>query len=231
MDFYEIREELMQGKDVKYREFNAKIVATKMPMIGVRMPLVKKIAAKGGADYLDCIPQYYEEILVHGLIAGRLFKTAQTLFEHTDKFLSYCDNWAAIDTVTMSMKAFKKDAAACFEKLQKYVADDREFYCRFAAVAMLSHYINDEYCDRVLQTYKRMPAGNYYTDMAVAWGLSVAAVKFYGKTVPLIEAGAFSSFVTDKALSKCLDSFRLDKEQKAEIRELKRKLKEKRVIE
>lgn len=225
MDFFGVRETMMQFADEEYRAFNAKIVPTAYPMIGVRAPLLRKFAKAADENYLEADPEYYEEVVLHGFVVGRTAKTAQTLAPLLNRYLSFCDNWAAIDMPAGSMAAFKKDAEACFAIAKAYAMDEREYYARFGAVALLSHYIDETHIDAVLQAYAGMPHGKYYTDMAAAWGLSVAAVKFYDKTMDVLRSRAFSPFVTLKALSKCLDSFRVNDARKQEIRALRQQIK------
>lgn len=225
MDFYEIREKLQEAAEEKYREFNAKIVPTAYPMLGVRVPALKKLAAQADAEYLEVQPKYYEEVFLHGLVLAKLCPAASSLFPRLPRFLERADNWAVIDSPVIAMKAFKKDRAACFEKLKEYALDKREYFARFAAVAALAHYADAEYADRVIQMYSQIPAGRYYVDMAVAWGLSVLAVKQYEKAMAAIRSGTFSPDVCCKALSKCVDSYRITDGQKDEIRRLRKQIK------
>ena len=69
MDNRKLLDILYKNKDEKYKEFNDKIINTKMPTIGVRMPILKKIAkniSKGDYDeFLSNVnSNYYEEVLI-----------------------------------------------------------------------------------------------------------------------------------------------------------------------
>jgi hypothetical protein len=66
-----------------------------------------------------------------------------------------------------------------------------------------------------------MPQGQYYTDMAIAWGLSVLLIKRYELTLPYLAAGRFSPFVHNKAIQKAIESYRVSDETKAYLRGLK----------
>ena len=222
-DFREIRARLKTEAEEDFKNFNSKIIPTAYPVLGVRTPTVRKLAKSAGEDYLEQSPAFYEEVLIHGITLGK-FKTANELFSRIDTFLSFVDNWAAIDVPLSSMTAFKKDKENCLQKLKSFLFDKREFYARFGAVALLDYYIDSEHIDEVLRLYAQDEEGRYYTDMAVAWGLSVAAVKFFDKTYAALKSGLYGDFTTRKALSKCMDSFRIDAEQKQLLKQLRSNL-------
>ena len=227
MNFAEVREELGKYAEADFAAFSGKIICTQYPIMGVRTPKLREISKKTTREYLESEPKYYEEVVMHGLTLGAAALTAEELFGRVELFLSFTDNWGAVDICTSSMKAFKKDKENCFAKIREMLFDKREFHARFAAVAMLDFYIDEQHIDEVLELYSRVESGRYYVDMAVAWGLSVAAVKFYGKTTDMIEKGAYGDFVTKKALSKCMDSFRITPERKEHIRSLRKSLQSK----
>ena len=52
MTFSEIRQELINNAEEEFKNFTAKIVLTKMPMLGVRTPTVKKLAKEADESYL-----------------------------------------------------------------------------------------------------------------------------------------------------------------------------------
>ena len=77
MTFSEIRQELINNAEEKFRDFSVKIVGTKMPMLGVRTPIVKKLAKQAEDDYLNSVPHYYEEVLVYCFTLGKAESTAK----------------------------------------------------------------------------------------------------------------------------------------------------------
>lgn len=94
---------------------------------------------------------------------------------------------------------------------------------RFAAVALMDFFLNDEYIDRVLEIYRRISLDAYYVKMGVAWALSVCYVKYPEKTLALLKEGALDPWTHNKAIQKCRESFRVSKEDKEMLKELKRK--------
>jgi len=59
--------------DLKYKDFQTKIVNTKLEIIGIRTPIIKDIAKKISKtnieDYFKLVNNdYYEEVMIYGLI-------------------------------------------------------------------------------------------------------------------------------------------------------------------
>ena len=219
MTFSEIRQELINNAEEKFRDFSVKIVGTKMPMLGVRPPIVKKLAKQAEDDYLNSVPHYYEEVLVYGFTLGKAESTAKGLFDKLPRYLDFVDCWAAIDSPISGMKALKKEREESLAYIDVYLKDIREYHARFAAVALFN-YLDEAHIDGVIDRYASVKEGRYYVDMAIAWGLSIAAVHFYDKVYAALKEGRFSDFVTRKAISKCRDSFRIPLERKRELKEL-----------
>lgn len=213
---------MKENAEKDFAAFSLKIIRTEMPLLGVRTEKIKTLAKKVGEDYFSAEPQYYEELLIRGFALGRLYDSAETLFPLLPAYLNLVDNWAAIDSPLCAMKAFKKDGKACYSELKKYLFDERTFFARFAIVALTYYYTDEEHIDEVLELYASVPTGRYYADMATAWGLSVAAVKFYDKTFEKLSSGVYGDFVTAKAVSKCRDSFRIAADKKAALSALLR---------
>ena len=64
-------------RDEKYKEFNEKIIFTKYELIGIRVPLLRKLAAKlKNTNYLDIALQkkkkYFEEIFIEGILISQI---------------------------------------------------------------------------------------------------------------------------------------------------------------
>ena len=64
---------LKENKDLKYKEFNSKIISTKYPMIGVKTPILKNIAKEiSKKDYKTFLQNkntdYYETVLIEGFV-------------------------------------------------------------------------------------------------------------------------------------------------------------------
>ena len=59
--------------------------------------------------------------------------------------------------------------------------------------------------------------------MAIAWAISVAFVKYEEKTREFLQNNALDKFTFNKSLQKIIESNRVSKEVKDEMRQMKRK--------
>lgn len=59
--------------------------------------------------------------------------------------------------------------------------------------------------------------------MAVAWTISIAFVKYKEKTLKFLQNSKLDNFTYNKALQKIVESYRVDKVTKEEIKKMKRK--------
>ena len=117
-DYQEFLEYLFSLKDSKYLSFNQKIITTNYEMLGIRIPLLRKIAKEiGKGNYREflkyCSNKYYEEIMIKGLIIGEE-KDITILKEEILDYLDYIDNWAVCDTFCNSLKIIKESFLELF---------------------------------------------------------------------------------------------------------------------
>ena len=216
----EIDEVLYSAADEKYREFNARIIRTNLPMIGVRTPLLKSLAkkiAKEGGDFLDSYKaENYEQVLLYSLVLAYAKMPLDNKYPYLDAIMRKYDNWGVVD---MTVAAFTQAGREREKFLKDYIHLESapEFERRFLAVFLLDYCITEDMIGYTLEAYKRIQNDEYYVNMAVAWGLSVALVKFYDRTVEYMQCGGFSDFIIRKAVQKARESYRISEEKKNEL--------------
>lgn len=220
-----IRTELNGAIDNDYAVFQRRLTPTAYTVEGVRVPVLREIAKNAGEAGRAAILKTtefcsFEEILVFGFAAGYI-KDADELKGKIDFMLPLFDNWAHVDTITSSLKTIKKFRAEFLEYYEPLKNAEAVFARRFLAVMLLDHYMTDEYYARVLDIYREIAPGDYYVDMAVAWGLSVLLVKYRDRTLAALEKGDFTPWITRKAAQKAIESYRVSDEDKALLRGLK----------
>lgn len=216
-----VREELFSAQDLKYKDFHKKLVPTvdEDKIIGVRLPQLRKIAKRLESNNFEW--DYYEEIMLHGFYIGYEKMPYQARIRLLDAFIPYIDNWAVCDCVSSSLKFIEKNRKDFLEYLQKYMGSEKEYELRFAVVILMDYYITDEYIDYVLEFLSSVKSRYYYVNMAVAWALSVAFVKYQSKTMPILESKSFTKDIQNMTISKIRDSFRVDKETKEYVKTLR----------
>lgn len=208
-----------------YAAFSKKLTPTAYEILGVRLPVLRKFM-KGlpqdvAAEALEAQTfESYEAVMVTGFLIGRI-NDPNEVIARIDRLLPHMDNWAHIDCITASLKAVNKNRELFFEHYAPLRSDPGEFNKRFLAVLLMDYFLTDDYVERVLSLYETTVQGQYYTDMGLAWGLSVLLIKYYDRTLPYFTGGKFSVFVHNKAIQKAIESYRVSDEKKAYLRSLK----------
>ena len=220
-------ESLRKLQDAKYREFHSKLCPGKKNVLGVRVPdqkkLARELAKKNWQEVLNSTIGYWaEEKIVYGLVIAYAPLTITEQTGYLEKFIPQIDSWAVCDIVGSSLKSFRKDRGVGWHFLQPYLKSKQEYQVRFGVVMLLDHYMTEEYIDRVLTCYEGVKLDKYYVQMAVAWGISAAYIKFTQKTKTFLNQTDLDDFTYNKAIQKCLESFRVSEKDKKALRKMKR---------
>lgn len=228
----EIRKILLEAADVKYRDFNQSLVpGNGAPIIGVRMPQLRKIAKKtakeAGRKYIEEISSResaeqvcHEELLLHGMVIGYLKCDMDERKELLDEFIPRIDNWAVCDSCCTTYKFMKEDREEWFAYLLKYIDSGEEYEIRFAVVCFLNYFLDEEFIDRVMEILGELRHDGYYVKMAVAWALSYCYIKFPEKTWELLAGGRLDNFTHQKSIRKIKESYQVSKEEKERLNAL-----------
>ena len=226
-----IRQQLREMQDLAYRNFHAKLIPNidKETVIGVRTPALRAYAKKlckeepqTAACFLQKLPHaYYEENNLHGLLIGQSAKTPQEALDQIDAFLPYVDNWATCDM--LPPKIFRKDLPLVRSRILPWLASEETYRVRFAIVAMLTFFLDEEFEESDLTRLAEIHSGEYYINMAIAWYYSFALIKQYDRTIGLFEAKKLAPWIQNKSIQKAIESYRIAPETKAYLRTLKSK--------
>ena len=221
-----ITNKLLSMQDIKYRDFNAKLIPNidAGRIIGVRMPdiraLAKEIKDEEYIDsFLDELPhKYQEENILHGIILS-YYKDIDLLLKKLDIFLTYADNWAVTDII--SPKVFKKYPDKVYKYILKWINSNEEYKIRFGIVSLLQFYLEDNYNKKILMDVKKIKYDSYYVKMAISWFYSFALIKQYDDTVKLFESKKLDKWIHNKSIQKAIESYRINDEKKNYLRSLK----------
>ena len=223
----DVRKELELLADEPYRLFHSRLLPGTENILGVRVPrlwkLARRLVKEEGSGYLGRAgDDTYEEIMLQGMVIGLLKEDTGQMLKRLPAFMAKAENWAHCDIVCSGLKKVKDDRESVLAFLKPYISSEREFEARFAIVLLLDYYVDEDYIDTTLELLQQVVHPGYYVKMAVAWALSVCYVQFPEKTLACMREGPFDDFTYNKALQKITESFRVDKEEKAFIRSLKR---------
>lgn len=223
-----VKNELNKYSELKYKKFSSSLIPGTCNILGVRIPNLRKIAKiitqddwqKFLNDYKE---DFMEETMLKGLVITYLKEDFDTMLELVSDFSGKINNWAVCDTFCMGLKFVNKNKAIVFDFLQPYLKSKKEYKIRFGVVALLAHFIDDDYIDKVLEILFNLKSDDYYAQMGIAWAISVCYVKYPLKTLPYIENNTLDDFTHNKAISKIIESYRVSKGDKDKLRALKRK--------
>ncbi|NDV79294.1 DNA alkylation repair protein [Dysgonomonas sp. 511] len=224
----QINQSLQALKESNYKAFNEKLIPTNYEILGIRMPALKKLAKEiaTGVDVDSYLKnaEYttYEHILLYGLVLGQLKKPElETVFNYLDPLILKFDNWAHVDTIVSSLKIFQKHPDEVLAHYLPLKTHEGEFTKRTFIILLMDYFMSETHIDMTLKHLPEIQQGQYYVDMAIAWAISVGLVKFYDKTIPLLEQQVFSKFVHNKAIQKARESYRITPEKKELLNGLK----------
>ena len=222
----DIRNELFRLQDVKYRDFQSKLIPTMNPdtMIGVRTPQLRMYAKQlvkqeRIRDYLKDLPhQYFDENQLHAFIISEM-KDYEQCMEELIRFLPYVDNWATCDQ--MSPRVFKKHRSELPEQIKLWLRSDRTYTVRFGIKMLMEHFLDEDFDPLYPEMVSEIRSGEYYINMMIAWYFATALAKQYDSILPYIQNQRLDVWVHNKAIQKSVESYRITPEQKEYLKTLK----------
>ena len=94
-----VREMLFENQDVKYGDFHSKLIPgiDRGEIIGVRLPVIRKIAKKAALDDLEINTFYYEEKMINGMVIEYNKKLSlDERFALLDDFVPLIENYSTV---------------------------------------------------------------------------------------------------------------------------------------
>lgn len=220
------QKELFAQAEPEFARFQARLLRSDLPVIGLRTPLLRKTAKElvkdNGEGFLRfCGRDSYEERLLYGLVAAALPVPYEA-------FLGYCDvyvedvveNWAHCDVFCSSLKKrLKGHEADFFGYIQKYLASENPWAVRVGLVVMLEYYLTADDLRESLRRTGEVQSDFYYVRMAQAWLLATAWAKDPQKTREMLANLPLEEWTYRKFVQKACESYRVTPEDKAWLRE------------
>lgn len=228
--FCEIQEvdEILRSLATKHQaDFSAKLTPGCKPMLGVKIPDLRKIARQiAKQDYKkfleECPEEYYEHEMLKGLVIGYARDDFEVILKYADEFVPRIHDWAVNDVFCSSFKIAQKNCEKTWQWLSGYAAAEEEFSQRVVAVMLMSHFLTDEYIDRVLECMNRLKFDGYYTKMGVAWCVATAYAKYPRQTQEFLENNELDDWTFNKSIQKMLESFRVSDKDKEVLKKMKK---------
>lgn len=199
------------------------ITQTKLECLGPLSKEVKKVSAEiKRGNFLSFIQNIEIETLFESIVCAKLISSIKNfdVFEkELTSFVNKIDNWASCDS--LSFAKHKKENLFILAK--KYLANQKTFVRR-VGVRIYFELIKDEKyladCFKMLNNLKAEQ--EYYVNMCAAWLLCECFIKHRNQTLKFFEENQTNSFIINRAISKCRDSFRVSVEDKKNLLKYKR---------
>lgn len=229
----EIREQLRDLAEEDYKEFNRKLIPGVAQVMGVRLPAMRRLAREAAKEdfrsYLEEAREkvgpesFHEEIMMQGLILGYAKMDREERSGYLDEFVPKIGNWAVCDSCVTGYKFMEKEPEYWFNYLRRFQDSREDFELRFMIVSMMSHFVDEDHIDEILEYCEKIRHDGYYTKMGVAWAVQVCYVKFPEKTRKFLELDMMDDFTHNKSIQKIRESYRVSREEKEELNRLKRR--------
>ena len=220
MTYSDLLNRLTANSEKTFADFQRRLIFTKYEILGVRTPILHKIAK----EYLDefekifAFPNEYYEV-----VAIKLFQVATLPYERFVKYFRECvslmDNWALCDG--FKAKCIKEHKDEFLSALQTLFERGGEYEQRYPLVVLLTEYVEPGYMMDIERFIEKADASRYYVHMAVAWLTAEILIKQYDAGVRLLQRGVLDIKTHNKAIQKAIESYRLTNEQKEFLRSLK----------
>lgn len=220
--------------DEKYALFASKIVRTRYPLLGVRMPILHKISKELGKQdrekMLTLISQEpsCEEWLILGDILALELKEmrAGDWWEFARAYLERIDSWNYVDNLFSQLRWIKgRRYASIYEDLHSLLL--RELYCeeefvlRFVIMTLTRYYPQSltELLDQICDLGEETP---YYLKMGASWAISEIFLKERQRILSLLQSHRLTPSIQSLSIRKICESKQVGEELKSKIKTLRR---------
>lgn len=226
----ELRERMIALADERYRSFSASLIPNVGPMLGVRLPELRKMARQIAAGargtegdwrvwYAQADDLYFEDRMLLGMVIGYApFDDVEERLRYMADFVPRIDNWSICDSFCTGLKFTRTCRERVWSFLQPYLSSDKEYELRFAIVMLLNYYVEESDLEAVLERLDRIRHEGYYVKMAVAWAIATCYVKFPERTMIYLHDNMLDKFTYNKALQKIVESRHVDRMAKERIK-------------
>ena len=222
----EIRQSLFELQDIKYRDFQVKLIPGKdmETMIGVRTPELRKLAKQmlkreEIGEFLRDLPhRFFDEDQLHAFIVSGIKEYGKCM-EELMRFLPYVDNWATCDQ--MSPGIFKKHRPELLAEIMEWLGSEHTYTVRFGIGMLMQHFLDEDFDPAYPELVAGVHSEEYYVNMMIAWYFATALAKQYDAVLPFIEGRRLEPWTHNKTIRKAVESYRISDEKKEYLRSLK----------
>ena len=214
--------ELAQGNE-SYAAFNQRIVNTKMPVIGVRVPDLRRLARELAPDMsaadisklLTAQNESFDYVMLCGLLITHARLDDWMAIDLTKQYLPLVDSWAHIDIFVEKKRRFAGEV--WWDFALECLQNEAEFTVRYGVISLMTNFLDESHINQVFAALRDIKHDGYYVKMALAWLYATAAVNFFELTLAELENEYVDAWTRNKAYQKMRESRRFTPEQQAVI--------------
>ena len=157
---------LAQGNE-SYAAFNQRIVNTKMPVIGVRVPDLRRLARELAPDMsaadisklLTAQNKSFDYVLLCGLLITHARLDNQTAIDLTKQYLPHVDSWAHIDIFVEKKRRFAGEI--WWDFALECLQNEAEFTVRYDIISLMTNFLNEAHIDQVFAALRNVKHDGY----------------------------------------------------------------------
>lgn len=202
-------------------EWEKRIVNTRLSCIArtsSKAKVVSKEIAKG--NFLSFIEKFpfntHADTIVLAYLICKI-KDFDVFKKYLTKFANSVDNWASCD----SLKFKKRPKDKLLDLSKEYLKSNKPFVRRIG-INILFEFVNSDDINHIFKTLNKLTLENeYYVNMCASWLLCECFIKQREETIEYFRCNTTNSFIINKAISKCRDSYRVCDEDKKLLLEFK----------
>lgn len=220
----ELRARLTELAEPAYRDFSSRLIPGCGEMLGVRLPVLRKLAAEIAAEdwrgFLQCsVDDVFEERMLQGMVIGAVKGISiEERLDWVAWFVPKINNWSVCDSFCAGLTFTKREPERVWRFLERYYASAAPFENRFAVVMTLDWFSKEpDYVQVAFERLSALRSSEFYVQLAVAWAVSVFFVHF-PKETELYLHRCPDDFTRRKAIQKICESRRVSSECKARLR-------------
>ena len=206
---------------MKLNKIKKDLSEIKRTSFGISIPELRKYAQKVAKDnYKEFVENddfsSFELKLLHAFVLGYAKDEIKTLLKYFKKFMPQVNDWAVNDSLCQNFKITRKYPNVVWDFLMRYKDSKKEFESRIVSVILLSHYLNDEYIDRVISVLNELNTDDYYSQMGVAWAIATVMGKYPEKCLNYLKSKKchLDEPTRKKTMQKIRESYRVSAEIK-----------------
>ena len=219
--------DLAQGNE-SYAAFNQRIVNTKMPVIGVRVPDLRRLARELAPDMsaadisklLTAKNKSFDYVLLCGLLITHARLDDRTAINLAKQYLPRVDSWAHIDIFVEKKRRFAGEV--WWDFALECLQNEAEFTVRYGVISLMTNFLDESHINQVFAALRNVRHDGYYVKMALAWLYATAAVHFFELTLAELENEHIDAWTHNKAYQKMRESRRFTSRQQQIILKNKR---------